>query len=537
MGDSRELKHDVSRLDLSPIDQTICRPYIRLVLCFPLPEPLCIDEERAISARLEAAFHDALIQRPELTYTLKLVSGEDLKGSLELVVPTDDEGDLYFPGKDMVSFQYWQAAWRHEGYLAHQMRSYNEMKEDGMSPRELVASSLCSLPDYPDLSRGAPVAHMAVNFIRGGLLLAFYVAHSVVDGRGLRIIIDDVARNVQQPMSSSVESMDTFYENLIGLEMRDQTRQTLDKLASACPSPCPEFCTTPRTPRTPGKPDGAILVFSHQKLEHLQYFIKSWAHREHRTPDGNDDHESLEQYTAVMDRISIFDTLAAVLWVSISCARERVRGEDDELAKPETQFGFAVDTRPRLKLAKDFIGNGALYTVARMSTSLITRDEVAATFLFLLPKLANLPLRNMKAISDAAYEIRKANLAFDASAISARIRYLMEVKEPGSVEPSFNTEDNDLFMTSWADLGSNADFGTIRLASGTSNQRDVHLGMPEFLRKPWSTFCDGGIIILPRGQSLVEEAAYEVFVTLRPAVLQQLRNDYLAKDVVTRWID
>lgn len=116
----------------------------------------------------------------------------------------------------------------------------------------------------------------------------------------------------------------------------------------------------------------------------------------------------------------------------------------------------------------------------------------------------------MSTILLAATSIRAAVNAVDSSFIRARLELFASVKDVREVKLDLDFSCGpDMFFTSWADFGADADFGLPGARRST----------PDWVRKPYSAE-DGGIIVMPRRRrktlnEVGEEAPYEVLVQLR----------------------
>lgn len=170
-------------LDLSIIDQTICRHYIRKLLCFPFP---LSSRPNAAAHQLNIALHHTLRRWPYLAGVVQSVEKDGQPGYLQVsytdVVPEPETAGIF------------EVRNRIHGSTIN----YSKLAELGMPTSSLKAPLFCPLPDAPDPSGPWPVLHVAANFIPEGLILAIYVSHSVVDGAGLGQFIKAFGDNVRE---------------------------------------------------------------------------------------------------------------------------------------------------------------------------------------------------------------------------------------------------------------------------------------------------------------------------------------------------
>jgi hypothetical protein len=185
--------------ELSIIDQTICRHYIRNLLCFGLPEHV---HEDAIISVFEHAVKDGIFRRwPFLHQRIRLVPGRGPLGPVQLV----DSYHGVMNGNDQFLSKQEFSVKKLVDWANETAPVYSALQAAGVPPSCLKTSMFCPLPDSPDLSveDGSPVFHLSLTFIHGGLIVAVYLAHSIVDGAGLGIILEELAANVRNPSEAA----------------------------------------------------------------------------------------------------------------------------------------------------------------------------------------------------------------------------------------------------------------------------------------------------------------------------------------------
>ena len=178
-------------LRLSAVDQNTVRVYTQVFLIFPFPD---INQLEAAIAALTGGLRRTLEHYPFLAGTLSLA--DDDSGKVVLSYPTE------LP--DLV------ASGLYRSKIINDFPEYKELKQRGMPPEEFTGRRL--LPDdfsrYPgvptdgeglvDFENGnkAPVMRIQANFTPGGLVLAVYTHHSVMDCSGINTFWTSFAENI-----------------------------------------------------------------------------------------------------------------------------------------------------------------------------------------------------------------------------------------------------------------------------------------------------------------------------------------------------
>ena len=504
---------------LSIVDQTLCRHYVRVCLCFPFSSS---GDQVTATRQIKTGLLATLRQAPYLAGSIRFDPSCPSSRAVLLTYPdtVDDINEPVFSVK------------RHE---SPEDAVYDDLVEKGVHPAQLLGSDFGpGLPDSPDLNVPSPPLGVCVNFIRGGLIITIYSQHSVIDGRGLGYFIDDFASNVRAAGVADVaEERKRFWGPLdclwrildywtgrsrpqandkhgrIRVEGDDSARDLLTRsssnLSTSISKPtCPEFTpidhTSPPLACNITKPDtkAHIFVLDTSSLRRLRDRIASFWH------DADDSSRGcLKEKIPVFEDlvVSTWDAIAALIWIYVTRARFRKR----PLLSPMVKFGFTIDCRRRLpvSLPERFMGNAALYTYAEFPTSEFT-DPTDVPF---------------EVIAKAALHIRFANIHFGKTAVQDRLAYLSQLPTqdtPGNAIRS--TFGPDVFMTSWQEMGSNANFGIHGTMDDTlEGLRSHEPGMPTFMRKPGCAPTDGGIILLPRRKlsKVQDDAPFEVMVQLR----------------------
>jgi trichothecene 3-O-acetyltransferase len=176
-------------LDFSIVDQTMCRHYIRIALCFTFPDPANTD---GAIVQVKNGLKTTLERWPHLAGELSLVPNEGPYGRVRhrapITPPNLDNSSIF-------------SVRMHTDPNETMPLNYEEMASAGMPCSVLPTQLICSLPDSPPLAANSsvwhPVLHVAMNFVAGGMILAVYGAHSVMDGVGLGYFVDVFAENVR----------------------------------------------------------------------------------------------------------------------------------------------------------------------------------------------------------------------------------------------------------------------------------------------------------------------------------------------------
>lgn len=154
-------------MKLSPFDQYTIRVYIPALLFFKLESESTRD---VICSDLRAGLASLVDDMPFLAGNVILDDEE--RGSIQVDIP-DDAGVLF----------------KVEEYLGEMKRpvlDFKELEKNGFSSSLLDPSVLAPLHFVPEAS--AAVLAVQVNFIKGGMILALYAHHSVVDGVAMATI-------------------------------------------------------------------------------------------------------------------------------------------------------------------------------------------------------------------------------------------------------------------------------------------------------------------------------------------------------------
>ena len=457
------MESESSILELSRLDQTVLRVYVRQLLIFPFPDPTL---RRVAQTVLAAGFLATVRQFPFLAGTVEVADSET--GVLKVHYPKFvDEGAV---GQILTANE-----------LDLDTLDYQTLREAGFPPSSLPADLLCpsiliSHPGIDDqyaevlttFSKGQPIPIFAaqLNFVPGGLILSAYTHHSVVDGTGIA--------KIYEVWSSHTRNFDAGSElpDQVNPSSLNRARHALDTLAqNATAMELPEFRNpnSPATPplRTSSYPLSAkLLIFPYQKISSLA--------------------TSLTHITKT--RISPFTALCALVWVHVTRAR---RAALLAAGIETTALGIAIDHRKRVGalLPEDYLGNCANGMIVRLP-------------------LSSIPPTGKMAIANAALALSGALGEVDLDWFRARLLELSKRQVSTKWILNLETQNGpDIFITSWQHIGADEEWGipgTMRTGEGEDEGWKCK---PAAIRKPHNLW-EGGSQILPRRRG--DEAPFEI---------------------------
>lgn len=495
--EARNLAHDLDTmdttetLDLTRLDQTILRVYVRQLLLFPFPDP---------AHRKDAVAGLA----PGLLATFKQFPF--LAGTVEQTDSTTGAMIVRYPktiGLEAVS------RLLTSNVIDREDLNYQSLCEAGIPPVRLPANDLCpfAMRSHPGIddtyaevlttfSKGKPIPVFAaqMNFIPGGLILSVYTHHCVVDGTGIAKIYQAwsgnarlCGRGMASPQQADVRDLNA-------------ARHALDTLITkAKPMKLPEY-RFPGDPVPPPLRDvpfnitAKLLVFSVLTISRLA--------------------ASLSSITG--QRISNFTALASLIWCQATNAR---RAAIQAKGIEKITLGIATDHRKRVGklLPNDYLGNVANAMVASISLSSIpTSDRM-----------------NAEGMAPAALALSNALAEVDLDWFRARLLEISKQKNPSKLMMNCNTINGpDIFITSWQHIGADdmwAIPGTAKAENGTEWECK-----PTAIRKPHNLW-EGGMQILPRRKG--DEAPYEIPLCLEEGDMERVLQSLKEGSWIERVID
>jgi len=332
-----------------------------------------------------------------------------------------------------------------------------------------------------------PVLALQACFIEGGLVLSFYFHHSVMDGGGFSAFAAKLAENICDSKNPHLRSN----SDIPTPEDPSVARLNIDQILQAPPEPAmprSDSLITPSDSRVllPPRlspcptPDCVprLFTFSRASLVKLR--------------------EELQRLDPKSEKITVFQTLAALIWTHVTRAR-RPR----LIPETNTHCAVAVNLRPRVDhppLDRNFIGNASTTYPSRLSVSHFLGEQVVTPI----------------TLTPAALAIRTKLAEINSDYVPYLISRLSTVQ---SVDDLFNFNClQDVFITSWASF----DFGGLVKNWGIPGTKTENQEERVVVRKPFSK-QDRSVLIYPR--EMGEEAPYEVLIQLREDDMERLLNE------------
>ena len=326
-----------------------------------------------------------------------------------------------------------------------------------------VLAPMKSIPDTCDLSTPQPVLVIQANFITGGLLLCFAAKHNNLDGNSLGQLIWHFATACR---GEDISDADTKAGNLARPNLfpplrsgePSQDHSNIHKKWNPSPPDTDERVSAP----------WAYFGFSAAKLAQL----KMEASKKPSEVSGS-------------SWVSTNDALSALIWRAIVTARSpRLKQEST------SSLSRAVNAR---KFVRPAVPGGYM--------------GVCVTGAF-----SGLSLRNLVQklhISDIALLLRQEVNEIDDHRLRSFVSLLHSEPDKRNITFNVSSPDADVLISSWASLPIYpSDFG-------------VHLGKPEFVRRPTFGPFDGLVYIMP--QNLAGDI--DVAVSLKDDDLERLKVD------------
>ena len=466
-------------LELTRLDQTILRVYVRQLLVFPFPT-FCQKEETQTA--LATALLVTLKQFPFLAGTVE--QKDPRTGALTVRYPKSIDSEhvtriLTVNNSDINGID------------------YETLCEAGIPPSQLPGDILCPfvLRSHPGMDdpfveglttfiKGLPIPVFAaqINFISHGFILSAYTHHSVVDGTGIA--------KMYQVWSAHTRSYG------LGMKIPQQVeatelnnaRHALDSLIPNAPTmDLPEFRfpgdpINPPLRDTPYKLSAKVLVFSASTMLKLAASLS----------------------TITKERISTFTALTVLIWCQITNARREAMLKQ---GIRKTTVGLAIDHRKRVGslIPNDYIGNCASGMAVSLPLSTI-------------PSMETMTAEHIAPVALAiSYGLNEINLDW----LRARLSAMSRQENSSKLLLNVDTRNGpDIFITSWMHIGADdvwAIAGTAEIKAEDGEMRRWGC-KPTAIRKPQSK-TEGGIQILPRRKG--DEAPFETLICLEEGEMER----------------
>lgn len=462
-------------LNLTRLDQTVLRVYVRQLLIFRFPNAVMREEAGAVlAAGLSATFK----QFPFLTGTVEQT--DSAIGALTVRYPKTIDSELV--SRILTA-----------NALDEEELTYESLIEAGIPPVRLPANDLCpfAMRSHPGIDdtyaevlttfkkqQPIPVFAAQMNFIPGGLILSVYIHHAVIDGTGVAKIYQVWSENTRRYGTG------TAMPEQISARSLNDARHALDTLIESAPTAneLPEFCfpgdaRPPLLREQPVKLSAKLLVFLPSTISTLA--------------------TSLSKITD--QRISNFTALASLVWCQATNAR---RAAIEAKGIERTTLGIATDHRKRVGalLPDDYVGNVANAVIVSIPlTSIPTAENM-----------------NAEGIATAAVALSNVLADLDLNWFKSRLLELSKHKNPSKLMMNCHTMNGpDIFITSWQHIGAD----DVWAIPGTAKAKDGTWGCkPTVIRKPHNLW-EGGMQILPRRRG--DEAPYEIPLCLEEGDMER----------------
>jgi hypothetical protein len=383
--------------------------------------------------------------------------------------------------------------------------TYDELSNLGLPPSAIRPDLVSALPENTDDGR-APVFRVQANLLEGGLIVSVYLHHCVTDGSGLGLLVSGSILNsphIRERINGTPESAMTNGcgdfsaggENDLAAIACMETRSRGKLSHSKGYDTQREYSdnkpvhgdTASRTASSTGR--GCVFTIPHLKMNAFKSLITKYLPK-----DDND----------VTPFITDHDVLQALLWHHLTQARRHsvnAKVNSSTLLIPVNIRGRMIPPLPSSYFGSAVDFASVRQTIAHLSTS--TPSSYALT----------------------ALAIRHAVTAVQDSYVRATINL--------SNTPSIDVRDllaanmnratgADMYITSWLGLPlyEKGDLG-------------MGLGMPDWVRKPWSR-DPGACIILPQDP---RKDVLEVVVQMAAADMERLLRDEVFMEFVEKIIE
>ena len=315
---------------LSPLDSLAPRDYIQELLYFP-----AVADPTNIFTTLRKALAHTIAEIPILAGCVGSNVLDAQKGTLVVEGP-------YLIADDMISVK-----------DLRDFYSYTDLRAKRFPP-DAIAGNIC----IPNLPKEPPRVMLAqLNILRGGIMLFVAVFHSVMDGTGVLNILRVWSGYCRRGHGTKLvrphwsdggplqRQGDALSEDIL---IKPSTPHSYFVGGSETIINYPRAHSTVEQPRA----KAAVFFFSDVCLARLKI-----AATKANSTVGDEDRQST-------DWISTNDALSALLWCSITSARE---GDAAKTSTTVSWFRMAVDCRSRLSppISLDYIGNTALLVKAQ----------------------------------------------------------------------------------------------------------------------------------------------------------------------------
>ncbi|KAK5123345.1 hypothetical protein LTR85_002776 [Meristemomyces frigidus] len=444
---------------LSSLDQSLLRTYIRYCLCYPSQDA----EITEVTEKLLTAVKRTVTHIPILAGTVQSVDADGQRGRLEVCVTLDQVNSF-------------QPAFKHHRANL-QVPPYEELSAAEMPPMSLMGDVFTPLADLPD-SQSSPAFAIQANFIRGGVIVALYLHHSVADIHGMAQVMRQLSSDLP---SRKLSDSDLRRDAMEQSRLRDRLSGSRGVRAEAAAHPEYNQTFTDETSNVSHvqgrRGCSRVVGFDLTLVEATKDLINDKFHN--HWYDGRSVH------------ISGFDCIAAILWKATNRA-SWPHGAPHESQTSTLIIPVNIRNRVEPPLDVDFFGNAGVHASTHAA---IVR--------------LGMPLE-LTSVQHAASLIRTSTANVNEHYVRTAIAAINQREEVMENRIPSHRFDTSLVITSWADLP----------------LHEAHLGLglgkPEWGRKLGRNHSAYGCIVLPVKR---EKRVWEVTVQLTEDVMERLLKD------------
>jgi trichothecene 3-O-acetyltransferase len=384
--------------------------------------------------------------------------------------------------------------------------TYDDLSNRGLPPSAIRPDLVSALPENTDDGR-APVFRVQANLLDGGLIVSIYLHHCVTDGFGLGLLVSGSILNnahIRERTNGNPNSLMTNgrgdcsaggedeLDAIAYIETRSRGKLSrskgYDTQREYSDNTPVHGDTAGRTAASPGR--GCVFVIPHVKMDDFKSLIMKSLPK-----DDND----------VTPFITDHDVLQALLWHHLTQARKHsvnpAKVNSSTLLIPVNIRGRMIPPLPSSYFGSAVDFASVRQTIVHLSTS--TPSSYAMTALAIR--------RSVTAVQDP-YVRATINLS-NTPYIDVRDLLAANINRATGA---------DMYITSWhaLELYEKGDLG-------------MGLGMPDWVRKPWSR-DPGACIILPQDP---RKKVLEVVVQMAAADMERLLRDDVFMEFVERTIE
>ena len=477
-------------IQLSSIDHCMPRAYIRVCLAYRLTSP---DSADCALNGLGQFLHRAVNAAPFLAGYVDPAQNHD--GSIGRVLVRFTEGDV----RDFPVIQY-------KKFTAEEMPwTYDQLDQRCLPPSIIRPDTVSALPEDTGDGR-APVFRVQANLLEGGMIISVYLHHCVSDGTGLGFLLsgglgkttlNGKAVEDRQVQTASLDGVEN------GLSIADLD---LAGVAAAETNNRRQLCSSlgfdssrelgykwrlqaeadSRSAKQAGR--GCVFSFTRTKLAALKSLI-------------------MVSLGPIIDNVELFlsdhDILQTLLWHCCIMARESSLCREENITTSHLLIPVNVRNRMQPPLPATYFGSAVDSASVELPVSHLTTGWPTA--------LATTALAIRQAVNAVQDKYVRTAIAL-SNTPNIDVRDLL-------ASNMNRATGADMYITSWLNLPlyDKGDLG-------------MGLGMPDWVRKPWSR-DPGACIILPQDP---RKDCLEVVVQLTEPDMERLLHNKIFMEYVNR---